>query len=162
MAAGTITVTRAYPVDHTMMLMNPSTRSYHMFLTTGSAEENLDPNQCLNYDQFIIYPKQQYVILANLVAPTVKVMVDDMHAPLEFDHQNQLRMGYRITLKQPGMALIVGEKAPLSLLLKTGCISAAPFCLTRDQFFQLLARHDIYPKKRMAETVDAPSKKRCK
>jgi hypothetical protein len=161
MAAGTITVTRAYPVDHTKTLMSPSTRSYHMFLATGS-EDNLNPSLCLNYAQFTIYPQQQYILLANLMAPTVKVIADDVHAPLEFDHQNQLRMCYSITLKQPGMALIVGEKVPLTLLLKTGCINAAPFCLTRDQWFQLLARQNTYPKKRTAETVDAPSKKRCK
>jgi hypothetical protein len=64
------------------------------------------------------------------VAPRVKVNED---ALLEFE-QGGYRLCYKISMKKPGMALIVGEKTPLTLLLNSGCINADPFTLSHDDF----------------------------
>jgi hypothetical protein len=121
MAAGTITLTRAAPTLTTTEL------PVHGFLVPGG---DFDPSRCLSYKEFTVNPNQKYLLFTSLVAPTVKVNGDDS---LEFE-QGGYRLCYKISMKKPGTALIVGEKTPLTLLLSSGCINAASFTLYRDDF----------------------------
>jgi hypothetical protein len=43
-------------------------------------------------------------------------------------------------MKQPDMALTVGKGAPLSLLIKAGCLQTHPFSVTREHRDDLLAQ----------------------
>ena len=152
MAAGTITVTKAPSV------CSPKTRAVHVFLTESG--DNFNSSQCFNNSQFILNPNQECLLITNLMAISVKLDTENMQAPLQFDHSSQLRLCYSISIKHPGMALIVGEKTPLSLLLKTGCVAAHPFCVTRDDWFKLFSQQDTYPKKRTSDTVAPPAAKK--
>ena len=155
MAAGTITLTKS------PLVSPPKTRVVRVFLETGG--DNFNPNRCLSGTQFILNPNQQCVVITNMMAFSVKLNMEDLQAPLEFEPlSSQRRMCYNITIKQPGMALIVGEKTPLTLLLNSGCIFAEPFCATHDQWFELYSQQDLYPQKRAASqpTVDSPAAKK--
>lgn len=140
-------------------MLTLATRPVHVFLQTGS-EMYFNPNQCFSTAQFILNPKQECVLITNLMASDVQLNTDDLQAPLQFDHLSRFLMCYKIIVKEPGMALIVGEKTPLSLLLKTRCISAAPFCVTRYQWVKLNAMQNT-KKKTSDEPPAQAAKKRC-
>jgi hypothetical protein len=74
-------------------------------------------------------------MFTNLVAPTVKVNGTD---PLEFE-ESEYRLCYRISMKQPDMAMNVGEKTPLTLLLNLGSLNVSPAIVARG-YYQLFFR----------------------
>lgn len=161
MAAGTITLTKISPVVSTPK----SNRPVHVFLETGS-ENNFDLSQCSNYAQFTMNSSQGCVLITNLTALNMTLDINDLQTPLQFDMLNPLRLCYSIRVNQPGVALIVREKVPLTMLLNSGCISATPFCVTLDAWFKLFAEQDVCPgNKKRPHTMDSPSnaaKKKCK
>ena len=69
-------------------------------------------------------------MFTNLVAPTVKVNGTD---PLEFE-ESEYRLCYRISMKQPDMAMNVGEKTPLTLLLNLGSLNVSPAIGARGDY----------------------------
>jgi hypothetical protein len=131
-AAGAITLTRADPTTPT-----PAITFIHGFANTESfvfgflvPADDFDPNRCLSFKKFTVKPNQKYVLFTNLVAPTVKVNGTD---PLEFE-KSEYRLCYRISMKQPDMAMHVGEKTPLTLLLNSDCLNVSPVILARDNY----------------------------
>jgi hypothetical protein len=157
MAAGTITLARASPVYPT-----PAS-SIHLFLEKGS-EQSFNPTQCLSRKQFTVLPNQTCVLITNLEAPSVKINKND-EATLNFDQSNKFRLCYSIEVKQSGMALIVGEKTPLTLLLNSGCIKAAPYCVSTHKWFELYFQQCPSPEKRKTDDEKSPAspaaKKNC-
>jgi hypothetical protein len=145
MAVGTITLARASPA-----YPRPAS-SIQMFIEKGS-EQSFNPTQCLSSKQFTVNPNQTCVLITNLEAPSVKINKND-EAPLKFSQSNKFRLCYSIEVKQPGMALIVEEKTPLTLLLNSGCINAAPYCVSTHQWFELY--YQQCPNKR--EIVEKPA-----
>ena len=69
-------------------------------------------------------------MFTNLVAPTVKVNGTD---PLEFE-ESEYRLCYRISMKQPDMAMNVGEKTLLTLLLNLGSLNVSPAIVARGDY----------------------------
>ena len=149
MAAGTITLARASLVDPT-----PAS-SIHLFIEKGS-EQSFNPTRCLSRKQFTVLPNQMCVLITNLEAPSVKIKKND-EAPLNFDPSNKFRLCYSIEVKQPGMALIVGEKTPLTLLLNSGCIKASPCCVSTQKWFELYSQQQCpSPEKRKTDDEKSP------
>jgi hypothetical protein len=156
MAAGTIALTKISPAARA------KTRSVHVFLEAGGPRDSLNPNQCLSCTQFILMPNQECLVITNMMASSVTLDLLDLQAPLQFVPQNSLRLCYRLVLKQPGMAMIVGEKTPLTLLINSGCVTVNSFCATPDQWFKLFDHQNLYPKKRTAEpSGSTEAKKVC-
>jgi hypothetical protein len=164
MAAGTITLTRNPPAVRTKETTPPpAAAAVYVFLETGS-RLNFNPNQCFNTAQFILNSNQECTLITNLMASNVLTHSNNPETPLVFDDPyNQVRMCYKIRVKHPGMAVTVGEKTPLTLLLNAGCLSATPFCVTRNEWFKLYSQQDIFSKNKTS--VDPPAhtaaKKRC-
>jgi hypothetical protein len=131
-AAGTITLTRADPTTPT-----PTITFIHGFATTESVVfgflvpgDDFDPSRCLSFKKFTVKPNRKYVLFTNLVAPTVKVNGTD---PLEFE-ESEYWLCYRISMKQPDMAMHVGEKTPLTLLLNSDSLNVSPVILARGDY----------------------------
>ena len=121
-APGTITLTRVTPVCSTTTTTNKMTT--HGFWV--AEESAFNPSKCLSYRQFVVNPNKTYALITNLRAHPVILKEGD--APFEFD-EKQYRLCYKISMKEKGMALTVGERVSLTLLLNSGCINAKPFLM---------------------------------
>jgi hypothetical protein len=122
-APGTITLTRVTPVCST------TTTTTNKMTTHGfwvAEESDFNPSKCLSYRQFVVNPNKTYALITNLRAHPVILKEGD--APFEFD-EKQYRLCYKISMKEKGMALTVGERVSLTLLLNSGCINAKPFLM---------------------------------
>jgi hypothetical protein len=148
--AGTITVAKEVPLS---VACCSTTKDHHQHVHTFLKESGGD-GQCFNDTQFVLKSHQQWVLITNLTALSVKLDPENMQAPLQFDMTDPLRLCYNVSIKQPGIALIVGEKTSLTLLLKTGCIEAHPFCLPPSQWIKLIVAQQC-PKKRTSAAAAA-------
>jgi len=112
-AAGTITLARASPVHPTPPY------SIQMFVEKEfPPKQSFDTTQCFSRKEFTVLPKQKCVLITNLEASSAKlnnnINGDD---PLSFDRSKKYKLCYSIKVIKPDMAVTVGEKTPLSLLI---------------------------------------------
>ena len=132
-AAGTITLARASPVHPTPPY------SIQMFVEKEfPPKQSFDTTQCFSRKEFTLLPKQKCVLITNLEASSAKlnnnINGDD---PLSFDRSKKYKLCYSIKVIKPDMAVTVGEKTPLSLLINSGCITAVQCCVPSQEWFEL-------------------------
>ncbi len=132
-AAGTITLARASPVHPTPPY------SIQMFVEKEfPSKQSFDTTQCFSRKEFTLLPKQKCVLITNLEASSAKlnnnINGDD---PLSFDRSKKYKLCYSIKVIKPDMAVTVGEKTPLSLLINSGCITAVQCCVPSQEWFEL-------------------------
>jgi len=105
-----------------------------------SSNCQFDAGRCRTPGRYMILPDEEHILITDLdnISVATANRFENRNVLSINPNEPMLRLVYGIRLKARDMTLNIGKDTPLSMILRSGCLSITPKALTRDELNKML------------------------